>query len=319
MDPICHTLVGASLGATGLEKKTRYGRATLIIAANLPDVDVISHAYGETAAYAFRRGITHGLPALVVLPVLLAVAVKLFARCRPGTDRDASFRWLLLLSAVGVATHPALDWLNNYGMRWLIPIADEWVYGDTLFIVDWVLWLALVTGLLATRWLRPETLRWFQRPASVSLAFVLAYIAMSFGITQWAEREALARVADDPPQDLMASPVPLNPLRRDILLEYATEYRLGTVRFAPRPQFEWSPTVITKGDPALLDQAREQRQGRQFLHWARFPYAVVDAAQGGTLVWLADARYVTDIEAPRMRSFGFVVLEIPAGERLGSE
>jgi inner membrane protein len=218
------------------------------------------------------------------------------------------------LSAVGVATHPALDWLNNYGMRWLMPIADEWFYGDTLFIVDWVLWLALVAGLVATRWLRPETLRWFQRPATVSLGFLLAYIALSFGITQWAEHEVLARVADDPPQKLMASPVPLNPLRRDILLEYATEYRLGTVLFAPQPQFEWSQTVIPKGDPALLERGREQRQGREFLGWARFPYAVVDEAAGGTQVWLADARYVTDIEAPRMRTFGFVVLGIPARE-----
>lgn len=314
MDPICHTLVGASLGTTGLEKKTRYGRATLIIAANLPDVDVISHVWGETASYAFRRGVTHGLPALIVLPVFLAVVVKLFARFRPGTDREASFRWLLILSALGVATHPALDWLNNYGMRWLMPIVDEWFYGDTLFIVDWVLWFALVAGLVATRLFRHKTLRWFQQPASVSLVFILAYIAMSFGITQLAEREALARVADDPPHGIMASPVPLNPLRRDILLEYDTEYRLGTVLFAPRPQFEWSQTAIPKGDPSLLERGREQRQGRQFLRWARFPYSVVDESEGGTVVWFADARYVTDIENPRMGTFGFVALEMSARE-----
>ena len=54
MDPICHTLVGASLGCTGLEKKTRYGRATLIVAANLPDIDVVAHFMGGAASYAFR-------------------------------------------------------------------------------------------------------------------------------------------------------------------------------------------------------------------------------------------------------------------------
>jgi len=315
MDPICHTLVGASLGATGLEKKSRYGRATLIIAANLPDVDVISYVWGETASYAFRRGVTHGLPAIVVLPVLLAVVVKLFARFRLSTGREVLFRWLLILSALGVATHPALDWLNNYGMRWLMPIVDEWFYGDTLFIVDWVLWLVLGVGLLAAGWFRHETLRWFQQPASVSLAFIVAYIAMSFGITQLAEREALARVANDPPRGVMASPVPLNPLRRDILLEYDTEYRLGTVLFAPGPQFEWSQTAIPKGDPALLERGREQRQGRQFLRWARFPYSVVDESEGGTVVRLADARYVVDIENPSRGTFGLLVLEIPARER----
>ena len=314
MDPICHTLVGASLGTTGLEKKTRYGRATLIIAANLPDVDVISHSWGETASYAFRRGVTHGIPALIVLPVVLALGVALFSRIRPGTDRNTSLRWLLILSAVGVATHPSLDWLNNYGMRWLMPIVNEWFYGDTLFIIDWVVWLALIAGLIAARRLRRETLRWFQQPATLALTFVLAYITMSFGITKVAEREALAGVADDPPQRMMASPVPLNPLRRDILLEYEAEYRLGTIVFSPYPRFDGIETTIPKGDPALLAQSRERTEGRQFLSWARFPYAVVGELDGGTVMWLADARYVTDLEQPRLRSFGFVTLEIPARE-----
>jgi len=75
MDPICHTMVGAALGSTGLERKTRFGRATLILGANLPDVDVISYAWGETAAFEFRRGITHGILALSILPFLLAGAM----------------------------------------------------------------------------------------------------------------------------------------------------------------------------------------------------------------------------------------------------
>ena len=90
MDPICHTLVGASLGATGLGKKTRYGRATLIIAANLPDIDVVSAFWGEAATVAFRRGLTHGLPALFILPVLLAVAMTLVSRLRANRVRTSS-------------------------------------------------------------------------------------------------------------------------------------------------------------------------------------------------------------------------------------
>ncbi len=50
MDPICHTMFGAALASTGLERKTRFGRATLILGANLPDVDVLSSAWGEAAS-----------------------------------------------------------------------------------------------------------------------------------------------------------------------------------------------------------------------------------------------------------------------------
>jgi inner membrane protein len=42
-----------------------------------------------------------------------------------------------------VLTHPALDWLNNYGMRWLMPFDGRWFYGDALFIVDPWVWLVL--------------------------------------------------------------------------------------------------------------------------------------------------------------------------------
>jgi inner membrane protein len=50
---------------------------------------------------------------------------------------------LLALSALGVATHPVLDWLNNYGLRWLMPFDGQWFYGDAVFIIDPWLWLGL--------------------------------------------------------------------------------------------------------------------------------------------------------------------------------
>ena len=47
------------------------------------------------------------------------------------------------LAALGVVTHPVLDWLNNYGMRWLMPFDGRWFYGDALFIIDPWVWLVL--------------------------------------------------------------------------------------------------------------------------------------------------------------------------------
>ena len=40
-------------------------------------------------------------------------------------------------------THPVLDWLNNYGIRLLMPFSPRWFYGDAVFIIDPWLWLAL--------------------------------------------------------------------------------------------------------------------------------------------------------------------------------
>jgi inner membrane protein len=59
---------------------------------------------------------------------------------------------LFLASAVGVASHPFLDWLNTYGIRLLMPFDGRWFYGDAAFIVDPWLWLLLGgTVMLARR------------------------------------------------------------------------------------------------------------------------------------------------------------------------
>src|SRR5688572_9506266 len=84
---------------------------------------------------------------MLVLPLLVAGAMLAWDRwMRRRRDPDAPparFGPLLLLSAIGVLTHPTLDWLNVYGMRWWLPFDGRWSYGDSLFIIDPWLWLLL--------------------------------------------------------------------------------------------------------------------------------------------------------------------------------
>ena len=129
--------------------------ATLVIAANAPDVDVLSSFRGEYYALAFRRGITHGLPAAAVLPFLVAGSVLAWDRWmrrrrRPGAEAAVPGA-VLLLSFLGVISHPALDSLNIYGTRWGRPFWDAWSYGDTLFILDPWLWLVLGSSVFLAR------------------------------------------------------------------------------------------------------------------------------------------------------------------------
>src|ERR1700704_1293831 len=84
MDNLCHTLVGAALGEAGLKRRTRFGNATLMIASNLPDIDVFVFA-SNTPPVAFRRGWTHGGIADALLPVLLTGVILAVARRRPAS------------------------------------------------------------------------------------------------------------------------------------------------------------------------------------------------------------------------------------------
>lgn len=157
MDPLAHTLVGATLGETRLNRSTPLARTALLIAANLPDIDGVCSLWGPDVMLGCRRGHTHGILAVVVLPLVvtgLFCLVDRFFRVPRGRPPVVP-RAIFGLSLLGVATHPFLDWLNNYGIRLLMPFSGEWFYGDALFIMDPWLWLlaacAVVAGQSASR------------------------------------------------------------------------------------------------------------------------------------------------------------------------
>ncbi|HEX5003778.1 MAG TPA: metal-dependent hydrolase, partial [Gemmatimonadales bacterium] len=168
MDNLCHTLVGAALAQSGLKRRSPLAAATLLIAANVPDVDIISLAWGSTASLAVRRGWTHGVLAISLWPFVLAGLMVGYDRLTK--HRGARFGPLALVAAIGVASHPLLDLLNTYGVRLLMPFSNRWFYGDTLFIVDIWVWLILAVGVgLSVRAERRGAAGW-TRPARAALA-----------------------------------------------------------------------------------------------------------------------------------------------------
>ena len=146
MDPIAHTLTGGAFAAAGLRRVTPLATPALLIGANVPDIDVLAHFGGDYASLAYRRGWTHGVLALAIWPFVVAGALLAFDRFRRRRRPDlqpARTGPLLAVATLAVLTHPTLDWLNNYGMRWLMPFDGRWFYGDALFIIDPWVWLAL--------------------------------------------------------------------------------------------------------------------------------------------------------------------------------
>jgi inner membrane protein len=147
MDNIAHSLLGATLAQTGLKRLTPLATATLVIGANLPDVDGVAMFLGTDTMLWIRRGWTHGILALVVLPWVLMGLMVLYDRSwrrRRDPTKEAVKPWPTLgLAYLGVLTHPFLDWLNTYGVRVLMPFDGRWFYGDTLFIIDPWMWLVL--------------------------------------------------------------------------------------------------------------------------------------------------------------------------------
>lgn len=309
MDPVCHTLVGAALSVAGLKRLTRRATATLVLAANIPDVDIVAAMLGRNLEW--RRGITHGVPALLLWPFFLTGLIWLWDRLRrTPPEARVSPRGLLIISAIGVVSHPFLDYLNSYGMRWLMPIRDRWYYGDSLFIIDPWLYLLLGTGLwLASRARRsghPDP----ARPARLAVSLAAVYVGVMMSATL-AARWLVARELgpEGATFRFMATAVPVDPLAKHVVVDAGDHYRVGSVRFGRRPAVVIAE-VVPKGE--RLDPARARlaatREGRAFLHWARFP-AARDVGPG--IVRVYDLRY-TDGSAAGWAAYDVSLTGSPA-------
>jgi inner membrane protein len=152
MDPIAHTLTAATLGQTGLKKLSPLGMATLLLAANLPDIDAVFMLFGADSALYHRRGWTHGILALALLPLMLVtlvIAYDRLIRLRLHPDKcPVNVKFALLLSLIGMLSHQFLDWLNTYGVRLMMPFSQKWFYGDILFIIDPWMWLLMAASVV---------------------------------------------------------------------------------------------------------------------------------------------------------------------------
>ena len=238
MDNLTHSLAGAVIGQLGLKKKTGLGMATLIIAANIPDIDAVATLLGGVQHLAIRRGITHGPIAMLLLPILLTGIMIWFdgwqARRghkkwgRPTERRPIHKGWLLTLAYIGCLSHPALDWLNSYGIRLLEPFSAQWFYGDSIFIIDIWIWAALIAGVWISRRREKKGRDDWRRPAWISFAAICTYIFANGLITGKAESDtalAVEQRTGQRPEQVVANPMPVTFWRRDMIWQLAGHRR----------------------------------------------------------------------------------------------
>jgi inner membrane protein len=177
MENLTHTFVGAALAECGLKRVTPLSTTTLLIAANIPDLDVVSGFFGPAAYLEWHRGITHSLVGFPVVATLLAVGVYFFSR------RRASLPRLIAVSLIGTATHPLLDFTNSYGWRPFLPWDATWHFTDIAFVADPWIWLVLGGALfLAKSETRLQKISWLVLATLASLVVIAAGLGVTIRV-----------------------------------------------------------------------------------------------------------------------------------------
>ena len=342
MDPLAHTLMGASLAATRLKDSTPLAAPALILGANAPDIDAVMMFIDRDLSLWFRRGWTHGVLAMVVLPVALTLLLLLLDRVVSrvrGKRPTARAGPLLGLSTLAIVSHPLLDWLNTYGVRFLMPFDGTWFYGDALFIVDPWIWLLLGTsavlaysastvgaavwvllgfvttflisgsdaapmatrlfwcfGVAAIVWLRlaESRRREISRLANICLIATVVYIAVMVGASELAVRQVAGWLAERylVAEEIMASPSPGNPFRRDILVADDERYHFLEVDWLRPETIHVTHPSIDRGPEGTVTRAAlAAPHVKGLASWKRFPAFRVEEREDGYRVSISDVRY----------------------------
>jgi inner membrane protein len=147
---------------------------TCALAGNFPDLDlVLTPLLPAPLGYLLHhRGHTHTL--LYALPQMLLLATltwALWPNARRLLRQSATARiGFLLAITTGFALHLLMDYLNSYGLHPFHPIDSRWVYGDMVFILEPVFWLAFGVPMIMSA--RRAAMRWLLLPVALALAYL---------------------------------------------------------------------------------------------------------------------------------------------------
>ncbi len=297
MDNLTHTLTGLVLSRTGLNRWHARSGLVLMLAANVPDIDIVTALRGSLTYFEYHRGLSHAIamaPLMALLPVLLVCGIY-----RTTQGWKAAYA----LSIIGVASHLLLDWTNTYGVRFLLPFSARWFRLDLNSIIDLWIWGVLLLAGIGPLLGRLVTSEIGGKAGSgrglafFALSFLVVYDFSRYLIHQRAIEALNSRVYQGgAPIQVAAFPTSaVNPF------EWAgwVERPEVAMRFSMNLLADFDPTtpvlVVHKPEPApALDAARQTFPVRKFLEFAQYPsWQVIPVAdpEGAHRVEVRDWRF----------------------------
>jgi inner membrane protein len=299
MDPLTHTATGLFLSRIGLKRWTPLATPILLLAANAPDIDIVTSAGGPLNYLHYHRHLTHSLVAMPAMALLTVALVRVVSR------KTIHWPGAFFAALIAVATHLLLDWTNTYGVRLFLPFSARWLRLDLNNVFDlwiWGVFLVCIAGPFLGRLVGSEIAsqsgpqplhgRGF---AWLALGFLLLYDCGRGVLHARAVTELESRIYEDSaPLRTLAVPGPANPWRWKGVVETGDFCAVGDVdlmgNFDPA-----HATVFQKPapDPAIQAAARTP-VFQEFLRFSQFPLWRVSPAadlENGKVVEVIDLRF----------------------------
>jgi inner membrane protein len=315
LEPITHFLTGACMGRAGLNRKTALATLTLTLAAEAPDLDVLSGFRGRAFSWAHHRGFTHSFLGVPIDALAVVGFVYLIWRLRGRKTNDPNLppRWglLFLYACLAGLSHILLDFTNNYGVRPFWPFSEKWYSWDIVFIVEPIMLAFLILGLIAPALfalIDTEIGARHRGPRGrVAASLALVGIVLLWGVRDYEHRRAVNALEartyrDAEPLRVSAYPKMIDPFHWSGVVETREFFALApvdsvTLEVDPEGHLEIHPKPE---ETAITLAAKRSYLGRIYLDWAQYPITETEQLpppQKGYIVHFIDLRYV-DVQSP---------------------
>lgn len=301
MDNVTHSLTGFALSRAGLNRVTPEATLLLVLASNMPDIDVLTVPLGAAAYLEWHRGPTHTLLALPLL-AFLPVAFVRWGLQRPLPMLKA---WLVCL--LGGLIHLGMDYLTAYGTKPLWPFAKGWLQWPVLFIADFFVIAALLLAVLAPALSRlvsgeigakKTTGRGW---AIAALVFMAGWIFFRGMMHDRAEQILAARVYQGrAPKRVAALPTAVNPMLWRGLVECEGFLSLHEVNVWQEFDPDDGELLLQPRNVDAVEAAKRAPEMKRFLDFAQWPsWRVVPMVEpaGAVEVRVRDVRFGSGFEA----------------------
>ena len=328
------------MGRAGLNRKTALATLTLTLAAEAPDLDVLSRIRGPAFGFAHHRGFTHSFLGVPLDAALVVGFVYLIWRIRGCTVKDPNLppRWglLFLYACIAGLSHILLDFTNNYGVRPFWPFSEEWYSWDIVFIFEPIMFTCLLLGLIA-----PAIFSLIDKEIGVRprgpRGRIAATLALFAVVSLWAVRDyehrralnALNARTYDGADPIRASAYPdlANPFHWHGVVETSNFFVLAPVdslgpEVNPGASDADKLHIFYKPEETPITLAAKRSYlGRVYLDWAQYPITQTEtlgltgqgSAPEGYIVDFQDLRFV---QLPSLLGRGGQRRALGAGVRL---
>jgi len=297
LDNLTHSLVGLFLARAGFRRLSPGATAITVIAANIPDADVVSWLASRPDWLHWHRNITHSIVAMPVMAILSVMLVRFAGRKK--------VRWMpaFVMALAAVISHLLLDMTNIYAVRLFLPFSGQWLSWDLTPVVDFTIWVILLLGVampILGRLVGSEIgEKQKAYPGAGAAIFSLLLLTAYDGSRAYFHQQALQalstqQVSGETPLRIAAFPT-LNPMMwtgleelPDSWAEIPVDLRQSRLHFSELQ-------TIHKAEPVpAMDAARRERDFRILTEFIRYPLWTVNPAPddiASSQVTLLDLRF----------------------------